>query len=389
MRRTPMTPRSDWPRRVERQGLVYHHWRDEDVLRQYWVEDACYELDADEARSLLAVTDELHAMCLEVAQHVVDRDRFDEVGIPPELAPHVAESWRRGDPTLYGRFDLVHDGEGPPKLLEYNADTPTCLLEAAVVQWHWLQDVAPAHDQLNALHDHLVATWSVLAESMRPGPLHVLHSGADGYGEEWFTALYLQDTAAQAGLETRALRTDELQWDPAAGRFLDPEGEPVVNLYKLYPWEWLLAEDGVADAALQSLATTSWVEPLWKLLVSSKGVLPLLWELFPGHPNLLPSRLDEPGDLTAWARKPLFGREGSNVTLSLPGHEVSRGGPYASDRVVYQQLAPLPRFGGGHAVVGSWVIGHRACGIGIRESADLITDERQVFLPHLVRTGDA
>jgi glutathionylspermidine synthase len=36
---------------------------------------------------------------------------------------------------LYGRFDLAYRGDGPPKLLEYNADTPTALFEAAVVQW--------------------------------------------------------------------------------------------------------------------------------------------------------------------------------------------------------------------------------------------------------------
>lgn len=388
MRRCVSTPRPDWARLVERQGLVYHHWRDGDEMRQYWVEDAHYELAAAEARVLLDVTADLHALCLEVADHVVRKNRFAEVGIAPEVAPFVAASWEAADPTLYGRFDFVYDGTSDPKLLEYNADTPTCLLEASIVQWQWQQDVAPRSDQLNAVHDHLIATWSVLAEQMRPGPLHLVHSGGDGYGEEWFTTSYLQDTAEQAGLSTRALRTDELVWDAVEQCFRDPEGERVVNLYKLYPWEWILAEPSGAHA-LASLATTTWVEPLWKLLVSSKGVLPLLWELFPDHPNLLPAHLDGPRELTNWARKPLFGREGSNVALHTDQGDIERPGPYATQRMVYQQLGPLPDFGGGHAVVGSWIVGHHPCGIGIRESVDLITDERQVFLPHLVLTGES
>jgi len=377
------TPREGWERLVERQGLVYHHWRDEGLLRQYWVEDACYELDAADVARLHAATGELHRMCLQVAQHVVDESRWSDVGIDADLAPHVAESWRRGDPTLYGRFDFVYDGTGEPLLLEYNADTPTCLLEASVVQWHWARTVRPDADQLNAIHDHLVAAWSVIAEHLNPGPLHVLHSVADGYGEEWFTALYLQDAAAQAGIDTRALRTDELEL--SGGALSDPEGVEVRNLYKLYPWEWLLAEEGVRGPVLASLATTRWIEPLWKMLITGKGVLPLLWELFPDHPNLLPAFLDAPGPLVEYARKPLFGREGSNIELVHAGGAAHRDGPYAEQRSVYQAFAALPSFTPDRfAVVGSWVVGHQPCGVGVRESIDLITDERQVFVPHVI-----
>lgn len=383
MRRVASVPRQGWERLVERQGLVYHHWRDEDVLRQYWMEDVCYELDGADVERLRTATRSLHRMCLEVARHVVENERWDDVGIAPELAPHVAASWRRGDPSLYGRFDFVYDGTGEPRLLEYNADTPTCLLEASVIQWHWARDVRPEADQLNSVHDHLVAAWSAIAQRMRPGPLHVVHSVADGYGEEWFTALYIQDAAAQAGIETRALRTDELVLD--ADGLRDPEGTPVRNLYKLYPWEWLLEEEGVAEPVLASLASTTWIEPLWKLLITGKGVLPLLWELFPDHPNLLPAYLDSPGPLQDFARKPLFGREGSNIQLVHDGVVEEHDGPYDEQRAVYQAFAPLPSFEPGRfMVIGSWVVGHQPCGIGVRESSDLITDERQMFVPHVV-----
>ena len=46
----------------------------------------------------------------------------------------IADSWRRRDPTLFGRFDFRRDSDGGPRMLECNADTRTALLEASVVQ---------------------------------------------------------------------------------------------------------------------------------------------------------------------------------------------------------------------------------------------------------------
>ena len=49
-----------------------------------------------------------------------------------------------------------YDGKAPPRLLEYNADTPTALLEASVAQWFWLQDCFPTADQFNSIHERLI-----------------------------------------------------------------------------------------------------------------------------------------------------------------------------------------------------------------------------------------
>ena len=46
-------------------------------------------------------------------------------------------AWEAEPPSVYGRFDLRYGGEWPPKLLEFNADTPTGLVESAVTQWNW------------------------------------------------------------------------------------------------------------------------------------------------------------------------------------------------------------------------------------------------------------
>src|SRR5436853_601162 len=73
----------------------------------------------------------------------------------------IRKAWDAEPPALYWRFDLAYDGHDI-KMLEYNADTPTALLEASVVQWYWLQARFPKADQFNSLHEQLIAKWKDL-----------------------------------------------------------------------------------------------------------------------------------------------------------------------------------------------------------------------------------
>lgn len=135
MERRTIEPRDGWQQTVEQQGLIYPLTRyPDDSLRPYWDESAYYAFSLPEVEALEEVVEELHRMCLAAARHIVERDRFADLGITdPRVAGAVAEAWhRRAElPSVYGRFDLRYDGTGPAKLLEYNADTPTSLVEAA------------------------------------------------------------------------------------------------------------------------------------------------------------------------------------------------------------------------------------------------------------------
>lgn len=371
--------------------MPFHSSRHADgVLRPYWDESAYYAFTPAEAAELERATDDLHALCLELVQHVVDERRYAELGLDPELAAHVEASWEEEPPSLYGRFDLRYDGTGPPLLLEYNADTPTMLLESALLQLHWAWQTHPDSDQFNRVHDQLVAAWQHLGQWLPGRRVVFAWTETEDSGEDLMTATYLRDTAVQAGLATAMVPVEGLGWDAQARAFLDGTGTPITTLFKLYPWEWLLGEDG-APLLLEALETTWFIEPLWKLVLSNKGVLPLLWELFPGHPNLLPAYRDGPRDLAGWVRKPLLSREGANITVRLPGGDLldTADQGYGAEGSVWQQLAPLPDLGGGHAVVGSWVVGQKACGIGVRESDGLVTDVQSRFVPHLVREESA
>ncbi|GGZ19138.1 putative glutathionylspermidine synthase [Streptomyces inusitatus] len=393
MRRHTIEPRPDWQRTVEEQGCVYPLTRHPDgSLRPYWDESAYYEFSLPEVEALEEVVDELHAMCLAAAAHIVARDRFADLGITdPRLARLIAESWRRRAelPSVYGRFDLRYDGTGPAKMLEYNADTPTSLVEAASPQWFWMEERFPGADQWNSLHERLVAAWRRQAPLLPPGPLHFVHSDGDELGEDLMTVAYLRETAQQAGIDTEALSVERIGWDRLSGRFVDEKLRFIRSCFKLYPWEWLTT-DRFGPHVLDTLdngggtGTTCWIEPAWKMLLSNKALLAILWELYPGHPNLLPAYLDGPRELAAGRRgyvaKPLLGREGAGVTVHEPGHApVLRDEPCC-----YQELAPLPDFDGNRVVLGAWVVEDEAAGLGIRESSGLITDEYARFLPHVI-----
>lgn len=394
MKRHTTTPRPGWQSTVEEQGVIYPLTRYPDgSLRPYWDESAYYEFSLPEVEALEEVVEELHRMCLAAAGHIVEADRFTDLGIDdPRLAGLVAESWRRRaeQPSVYGRFDLRYDGgPGPAKLLEYNSDTPTSLVEAASAQWFWMEDRFPGADQWNSLHERLVDAWKKQAPLLPPGaPLYFAHSAGDELGEDLMTVAYLRETAEQAGLRTEAISMEDIGWDRLSGRFVDKRLRFIRACFKLYPWEWL-ATDRFGPYALDTLdngggtGSTLWIEPAWKMLLSNKALLAILWELFPGHPNLLPAYLDGPRELartTGYVAKPLLGREGAGVTVHPPGAE-----PVVRDEpCCYQELAPLPDFDGNRVVLGTWVVEGESAGLGIRESAGLVTDEYARFIPHVI-----
>ncbi|MFJ5551971.1 glutathionylspermidine synthase family protein [Streptomyces sp. NPDC093225] len=399
MQRHRIDPRPDWQRTVEEQGLVYPLTRHPDgSLRPYWDESAYYSFGLPEVEALEETVEELHAMCLAAAGHIVAQNRFADLGVTDaRLAGLIAESWRRRDelPSLYGRFDLRYDGTGPALMLEYNADTPTSLVEAASPQWFWMEDRFPGADQWNSLHERLVAAWRRQAPLLPPGPVHFAHSESDELGEDLMTVAYLRETAEQAGLETEALAVERIGWDALAGRFVDERMKFVRSCFKLYPWEWL-ASDDFGPYVLDTLdngggsGSTCWIEPAWKMLLSNKALLAVLWELYPGHPNLLPAYLDGPRELAdadgpGYVAKPLLGREGAGVTVHGPGPGGAPFVPDPEETYCFQALAPLPDFDGNRTVLGAWVVDGESAGLGIRESAGLVTDEYARFLPHVIR----
>jgi len=251
------------------------------------------------------------------------------------------------------------------------------LLESAVVQWYWLQDRFPKADQFNSIHERLIAKWKELKDYVA-SPVHF---AALDEIEDIITVTYMQDTADQAGLRTKRILVPDIGWDGDQGCFVDLDQKVIKTIFKLYPWEMML-KDEFGSHAIETIDRVQWMEPIWKMMFSNKALLAILWELYPGHANLLEAHLNHPGTMREYVKKPLLGREGANITLKTESGEISTSGPYCDGHYVYQGVAPIPEIKSRYPVIGSWVIDGEAAGMGIRESNTIITDNLSRFIPH-------
>jgi glutathionylspermidine synthase len=384
MQRIICPERDDWRTTAEETGFDFHTIDGE----RYWDERAYYAFTLDEIEHQIeAPTGEIEAMCLElVADAIDDENTLRRLKIPEAFWPLISESWYRNEASLYGRLDLSFDGRGPAKLLEYNADTPTSIFEAAVFQWTWLEQAIKRHiiashaDQFNSIHERLIDTWKKLGEGR-----HLHLSGTTESTEDAGTLAYLEDTARQAGLATTLIDIEDIGWRDD-GSFVDLDDRGIEFAFKLYPWEWMFHD---AFGARLAKAPTRWIEPPWKAILSNKGILPLLWEMFPDHPNLLPAYFEDDPNAAelgaSFVRKPLYSREGANVTLVSNGVTVvDQEGPYGAEGFIRQAFAPLPNFSRQYPVLGSWLVDHTPCGLSIREDENPITGNTSRFLPHAI-----
>jgi glutathionylspermidine synthase len=376
MRRIAVDPRPNWQKRVEEFGLFYHTLKGE----PYWDESVYYQFTAHEIDMIWDATTALHKMCLDLVQEVIDKRMFGLFFIPEQFEDYIVRSWEAHEPSVYGRFDLAFDGVGAPKMLEYNADTPTALVEASVAQWMWLKDIDERADQFNSIHEQLIEAWKAVLKK-DSGPIHFASLTDElETPEDYVTVEYMRDVAIQAGAKTAFIPVREIGWDRARRCFVDNTGFPIHRCFKLYPWEWLVKEEYGANVRT---ASTRWVEPAWKMILSCKSILPLLYERHPDSPFLLPASFD-PLPTGSYVKKPIHGREGANIEVVVGGKLVhSTDGPYQGGPYVYQQLATeLKPHDGHYPVLGSWVVNGEACGMGIREDNSQVTGNTSRFIPH-------
>lgn len=384
MKRLPITERPDWREKATEFGFNFHTLYGE----PYWCEDAYYQFTLAQIEEIEDATADIHQMCLKVVERVVGDDKLmAKFQIPKHVWEFVRSSWHTQQPSLYSRLDLAYDGVNPPKLLENNADTPTSLYEAAFFQWLWLEEQIAAGnlskdaDQYNSLQEKLIARFTELKNQHGFSLLHI--ACCQDTEEDRGTVQYLQDCALEAELASEFLYIEEIGLGER-GQFTDTQDQVISNLFKLYPWEFMFRE--IFATKLED-AGVRWLEPAWKAILSNKALLPLLWEMFPDHPNLLPAYFAEDAhpELDHYVVKPLFSREGANIKVIEKGQEVaSVDGPYGAEGMIVQQFHPLPIFDGSYVLIGSWLVNDEPCGIGIREDKALITQDLSRFYPHTI-----
>lgn len=421
--------RPQWQDEVLREGLVYSRSYDNDGQAiDYWREGSFMVFTDEEIQTLHDAAAEVFSMCDELGDWLVETPAaMERMGIPTWAHAAVRDSWsRRRDGewfgSVYGRFDVSFGGLNHPdpvyripKFYEFNADTPTSLVESSVVQWTWFEQTAQGDDQWNGLFESLIVAWDrnlahLTAVLGHKPVVYFACSAGEPTGEDELNLVHLQDACDKAGYETRLMYIEDVGLGDD-GRLYDnslvysPQPEHLEVIFKLYPWEDMLTDDfGAAAFTDMANQTTSdgaygggtfWIEPPYKLLWSNKALFAWLWERFADDPRsiyLLPTFFadEAPADLEDYVRKPLWGREGANVGIySNHNPVVLTSGPYLGEQVV-QGYHPPPTFYHGvqeepmHVVCGIWMVDGEPAGLGLRESAGPVTDNAAFFLPHVI-----
>lgn len=349
--------------------------------KPYFSEDAYYEFTGNQVERLYEATKELHSMSLDYVSDTIKKGDYSGLGLNDSMISVIESTYKESkDFYLYGRFDLaLNPRNNSIKMLEYNADTPTSLYESSIVQWDWKEHYFPKADQYNSIHEELIERWKSFPQNM----YFTAHD--DAGKEDWMTLYYLLDTYLSSGSNTgNCINLTDLGLT-SSGNFVDMSGTIIENIFKLYPWEFMQEEEFITSAS-----NTNFLEPAWKILLSNKSLLPKLWEKHEKHPLLLPSFFIEEGKEfpRSFIKKPIFSREGSNVSSTNKedsrnkDYDLYSDSLYDSSGYIIQADAEIPIQDGFTPVIGSWVVGEEPCGINVREDKGF-TRNTSRFVPHI------
>ncbi len=377
---------------LEHLGFVWHTDNDNSP----YIADELIIVSEAEAEAYYEAGNTLYDMFVEAAEYVIENDLFHEIGIPFNLVEVIKESWENDVHWhLYGRFDLAGGIDGKPiKLLEFNADTPTALFETAVIQWAILEKNGLDQErQFNILYDALVANFKRLVtleedvsgfENLYEG-WQFLFTSIRGNSEEENTVRLLQHIATEAGYETEFAYIDEIEFSKEEG--VEYNGEAYELWFKLIPWEDIaLEEPDLALLLTQIIQNQKAIifNPAYTLLFQSKGLLPILWQLYPNHPLLLESSFT-PLDGQKQVQKPIFGREGESVRiLDANAHPIAGGeGDYDNHKMVYQAFTELPQDSDGNYYQAGVFYAYESAALGYRKGGAIINNLSK-FVGHII-----
>ncbi len=377
---------------MEEVGMSWHT----DVDGTAYLVNELVHVTEDEAEAYYAAANATYDMFIAAGQHVIDNELFFELDIPFNLISQIKRSWDNDDLHLYGRFDFAGGLDGLPiKLIEFNADTPTSLFETAVVQWALLKanGMDEAH-QFNTVYEAIQHNFRRLITglgddtsdfSTQYQQQNILFSSMPDLPEDERTVKFLQQIAADAGFQTDFAYMGDVAFSEDDGIF---SSETRFDYwFKLFPWEDIALETDGITGLLEDISrkqACTLLNPAYTLLFQSKGMMKVLYELFPDSPYLLETQL-EPLPGKKQVAKTMFGREGANTVLYDAMGKVLKTipGEYDNYRKVYQEFAPFPQDEEGRSYQAGVFFAWEGCGLGFRRAWD-IHDDLSKFVSHRI-----
>ena len=361
-----------------------------------YISNELVSITQDEAEAFYEATNELYDMYVAAAEYVINNDLFHELGIPFNLVDTIKASWENDVHWhIYGRFDLAGGIDGKPiKLIEFNADTPTSLFETAIIQWAMLKfnnldEAAQFNDVYEALVENFKRLVTLQEDTSAFDEYYegwkILFSSIAGSVEDENTTRLLESAARDAGFECDFAFVDEVGFDDENGIFWNEQNWEY--WFKLIPWEMIAIDESDLALIIKNIIKNQKaiiLNPAYTLLFQSKGIMKILWDLYPNHPLLLESSF-EPLKGKKQVKKPFLAREGANVSIinSDGSIEIQNDGEYASGKFLYQEFADFAKDENGDSYQAGMFFAFEGCALGFRKGKDII-DNYSKFVGHII-----
>ena len=359
----------------------------------YLVEEAVV-VSEEEANAYYEATQSLYEMFVEAGQYAIDHHMFKEMGIPDSLVELVKISWEDDrNVHLYGRFDLAGGLDGQSiKLIEFNADTATCLPETAIVQWaHLRSNGLDDNRQFNTLYETLVAQFQEIKTLNSDLTPSLLLTTLRDFPEDDTNVQILTEAAREAGFDVAFCYADEVEFSVEEGIFRqNPEDGNFVRFdfwFKLIPWEQIGEDEPELAVILTEIVRsrrTVILNPAYTLLFQSKYILKILWDMYPYHPLLLQTeRYLLPHKRSV--SKVLLGREGANVAILEKGGDIIEkvDGEYGNQRTIYQEYVDFVADSRDMRYQAGVFFAGEPCALGYRRGGRILDNTAQ-FVGHVI-----
>ena len=380
------------PEQLEELGFTWH--TDSDESR--YISDTLVNITHDEAEAYYEAANEIYDMYAKAAEHVIENNLFFELGIPFNLIDAIKKSWESDVHWhIYSRFDFAGGVEGKQiKLLEFNADTPTSLFETALLQWGLLKsNNMDESEQFNNVYEAIKENFKRLITLFDDTELFderydgwkILFSSIAGNDEEEATTRLLQQIATDAGFNTGFEYLGDVKFDEDG--IYDRDDNQYEYWFKLYPWEDIATDEPELATMLTTIMQNQRaiiLNPAYTLLFQSKGMLKILYDLFPDSPYLLKTSF-EPLKGIKHVQKSVFGREGANVAIVDTDGTIlqEEDGPYKNHKKIYQEYVELTRDSSGAKYQAGVFFAYEGAGVGFRKGGEILNNMSK-FVGHVL-----
>ena len=315
----------------------------------YPIEGKCSDvaiINNKQAEAYYQAADIVYKLIVEATEDVINNKEYARFGIPDFMISAIEYSWENDHKHMIGRFDFAGGVDNLPiKLIEFNADTPFSVFETAIVQ-HYLAISNGYKDdqQFNYIFDTLKDAFAEIPDIENTAMLFT----SWGSPEDELTTKIIGEAAEAAGAPTIWKDWEDIYAHKDIGVFTSKDGKNIEYefpyLFKMYPWEILAVEDPeMTKSICDTICAGNLVvaNPPYATIFQSKEMLAKLWELNPYHPLLLKTTITN--HCVDCVRKPIWGREGSNIAFMSNGEVITETpglyNDFSNEQFVYQDIA--------------------------------------------------